>query len=197
MNMESLSIDDAAELVESGGVVVYPTDTVYGVGADALNPVAVERVYKIKERPTERPLSVAVATLDDIEEVAHVPDDARGFVEEFLPGGVTPLLPRKRELPDIVTSGDLVGVRIPDDKESREFLEETPPLTSTSANMSGEPAATHPDELGRLGDRVDGILDDGDRTGEPSTVVDTTTWGVVRKGAEYEEVSRWLSRNAP
>lgn len=197
MTMESLSTEEAVELVESGGVVVYPTDTVYGVGADALNPVAVERVYKIKERPTERPLSVAVATLEDIEEVARVPDEARHFVEEFLPGKVTPLLPRRRELPDIVTSGELVGVRIPADETARDFLVRTPPLTSTSANMSGEPPATHPDELGRLGDRVDGILDDGERTGEPSTVVDTTTWEVVRKGAEYEEVSRWLSRNAP
>jgi L-threonylcarbamoyladenylate synthase len=190
-----VSVDEAVTLVRSGGVVVYPTETVYGVGADAYNTAAVKRVYKIKERPKERPLSVAVGSVDNIEAVARPRDEALEFAREFLPGPVTPLLPRRRRVPEEVTSGDLIGVRVPDDETARSFVNRTGPVTSTSANMSGEPPATHPDELGRLADRVDGIIDDGVHDGEPSTVVDTTTWEIVREGAEVEKVRDWLSRN--
>lgn len=190
-----VSVDEAVTLVRSGGVVVYPTETVYGVGADAYNTAAVKRVYKIKERPRERPLSVAVGSVDHIETVARPRGEALEFAREFLPGPVTPLLPRRQRVPEEVTSGDLIGVRVLDDETARSFIDSTGPVTSTSANMSGEPPATHPDELGRLADRVDGIIDDGVRDGEPSTVVDTTTWEIVREGAEVESVRDWLSRN--
>jgi len=192
-----VSVDETATLVRSGGVVVYPTETVYGVGADAYNTAAVERVYKIKERPRERPLSVAVGSVDNIEAVARPRGEALEFAREFLPGPVTPLLPRRRRVPEEVTSGDLIGVRVPDDETALSLINATGPITSTSANMSGEPAATQPDELGRLADRVDGIIDDGVHDGEPSTVVDTTNWEIVREGAEVERVRDWISRNVP
>ena len=197
MSLKRVSVEEAATLVRSGGVVVYPTETVYGVGADAYNATAVERVYRVKERPTERPLSVAVGSVDNIEAVARPRDDALKFAREFLPGSVTPLLPRRQRVPEEVTSGDLIGVRVPDDETALSLINSVGPITSTSANMSGEPPATHPDELGRLADRVDGIVDDGVREGEPSTVVDTTTWEIVREGAEVESVRDWLSRNVP
>jgi len=195
MSLRRVSVEEAATLVRSGGVVVYPTETVYGVAADAYNKNAVERVYRVKERPTERPLSVAVGSVDNIEAVARPRDDALEFAHEFLPGPVTPLLPRRQRVPEVVTSGDLIGVRVPDDETARSFINSVGPVTSTSANMSGEPAATRPDELGRLADRVDGVIDDGVRNGEPSTVVDTTTWEVVREGSDLKRVEDWLSRN--
>ena len=195
MSLKKVSVEEAATLVRSGGVVVYPTETVYGVGADAYNEAAVKRVYRIKERPTERPLSVAVGSVEHIEKVARPREDALEFAREFLPGPVTPLLPRRQRVPEIVTSGDLIGVRVPDDEKALALVNSVGPITSTSANMSGEPPATRPDELGRLADRVDGIIDDGVRDGKPSTVVDTTTWEVVREGAEVESVRDWLSRN--
>jgi len=197
MSPRKVTVDEAATLLRSGGVVVYPTETVYGVGADAYNETAVERVYRVKERPTERPLSVAVGSVEHIEKVARPRDDALEFAREFLPGSVTPLLPRRQRVPEIVTSGDLIGVRVPDDGMARELIHAVGPITSTSANMSGEPPATRPDELGRLADRVDGVVDDGVRDGEPSTVVDTTTWEVVREGAEVDAVRDWISRNVP
>ncbi|MDZ7687183.1 MAG: L-threonylcarbamoyladenylate synthase [Halobacteriales archaeon] len=196
MSLRRVSVDEAVTLVNSGGVVVYPTETVYGVGADAYNPTAVKRVYRIKERPTERPLSVAVGTIDNIEAVARPRGDAMEFAREFLPGPVTPLLPRRQRVPEEVTSGDLIGVRVPDDETALSLINASGPITSTSANMSGEPAATVPEELGRLAERVDGVVDDGVRDGEPSTVVDTTTWEVLREGAEVERVRDWISRNA-
>jgi L-threonylcarbamoyladenylate synthase len=195
MSLRRVSVEEAATLVRSGGVVVYPTETVYGVGADAYNETAVKRVYRVKERPRERPLSVAVGSVDNIEAVARPRDDALEFAREFLPGPVTPLLPRRQRVPEMVTSGDLIGVRVPDDETARSFANSVGPVTSTSANMSGEPPATRPEELGRLADRVDGVIDGGVRDGEPSTVVDTTTWNVVREGAEIERVRDWLSRN--
>lgn len=190
-----VSVDEAVTLVRSGGVVVYPTETVYGVGADAYNTAAVKRVYKIKERPRERPLSVAVGSVDNIETVARPREEALKFAHKFLPGPVTPLLPRRQRVPEEVTSGDLIGVRVPDDETALSLINATGPITSTSANMSGEPAATRTDELGRLADRVDGIIEDGVRDGEPSTVVDTTTWEIVREGADVESVRDWISRN--
>ncbi len=197
--MMTVSVEKAAELVSKGGVVVYPTETVYGVGGDAFNEDAVRRVYEVKERPRERAVSVAVADTAAVQEVARLSDQARDFVAEFLPGPVTPLLPRRRELPEVVTAGgELVGVRVPDDTTARRLLEETGPLTSTSANRSGEPAATKVDELGELGDRVDGVIDDGPREstgGVGSTVVDTTTWEVVREGTAVGSVRDWLERN--
>jgi len=200
-----VGVDEAAELVDDGGVVVYPTETVYGAGADALDAGAVERVYEAKERPRDSPVSVAVADVADINNFAHLDGAAREFAEALLPGPVTPLVPRRDDVPDVVTAGgELVGVRVPDDETALALLRETGPLTSTSANVSGEPSVTRPDELGEFGDRADGVLDDGPRDstgGAGSTVVDTTTWEVVREGAAYEEVADWMdenvSRNGP
>jgi L-threonylcarbamoyladenylate synthase len=197
--MRRVTVEEAADLIEKGGVVVYPTETVYGVGADAFNEDAVNRVYDVKGRPHERPVSVAVADVSDIDTVARLNDEARRFVEQLLPGPVTPLVPRRDDVPDVVTAGaDLVGVRVPDDTVARRLLRETGPLTSTSANVSGEPSATRVEELGEFGDRVDGVIDDGPREstgGEGSTVVDTTTWEVVREGAAAETVREYLSQN--
>jgi len=197
--MMRVSVEKAAELVSEGGVVVYPTETVYGVGGDAFNEDAVRRVYKVKERPRERAVSVAVSDTAAAQEVARMSDQARDFVTEFLPGPVTPLLPRRRELPEVVTAGgELVGVRVPDDGTARTLLDQTGPLTSTSANRSGESAATRAEDLGELGDTVDGVIDDGPREstgGVGSTVVDTTTWEVVREGAAADAVYDWLEAN--
>jgi L-threonylcarbamoyladenylate synthase len=199
--MRRVSVEEAAELVERGGVVAYPTETVYGVGADAFNDDAVRRVYDVKSRPHDRPVSVAVADTESLEDVARLNEEARRFVEDLLPGPVTPLVPRRPELPDLVTAGsDVVGVRVPDDETALSLLGHTGPLTSTSANVSGEPAATSPDELGEFGDRLNGVVDDGPREstgGVGSTVVDTAKWEIVREGTSEERVRDWLSRNVP
>jgi L-threonylcarbamoyladenylate synthase len=197
--MRRVTVEEAVELVDHGGVVVYPTETVYGVGGDAFNEDAVRRVYEVKGRPRERPVSVAVADTDDIEKVARLDDGARRLVDELLPGSVTPLVPVRNRVPEVVTAGGkLVGVRVPDDGTARRLLRRTGPLTSTSANVSGEPSVTSPQELGVFGDRVDGVIDDGSRDatgGVGSTVVDTTTWEVVREGAGAERVRGYISRN--
>jgi L-threonylcarbamoyladenylate synthase len=197
--MRRVTVEEAAELIDKGGVVVYPTETVYGVGADAFNEDAVRRVYDVKGRPHERPVSVAVAEVSEIESVARLDEEARRFTKELLPGPVTPLVPRRDGVPDVVTAGaDLVGVRVPEDEVALGLLRETGPVTSTSANVSGEPSATRVGELGGFGDRVDGVIDDGPRDstgGSGSTVVDTTTWEVVREGAAAERVRGYLSRN--
>lgn len=199
--MRRVSVEEAAELLECGGVVAYPTETVYGVGADAFNDDSVRRVYDVKSRPHDRPVSVAVADTESLEDLARLNEKSRRLIEDLLPGPVTPLVPRRPELPDLVTAGsDLVGVRVPDDETALRLLGQTGPLTSTSANVSGEPAATSPEELGEFGDRLDGVIDDGPREstgGMGSTVLDTTTWEIVREGASEERVRDWLSRNVP
>ena len=197
--MRRVTVEEASDTVARGGIVVYPTETVYGVGGDALNPAAVESVYEAKDRPRDKPVSVAVADVEGIEEVARLDGEARRFAERFLPGPVTLLVPRLEAVPDAVTAGgELVGVRVPDDEVALRLLRETGPVTSTSANISGEPSATSVEELGGFGDRVDGVIDDGPRDatgGVGSTVVDTTTWEVVREGADTDRVRDYLSRN--
>ncbi|MFP4174842.1 MAG: L-threonylcarbamoyladenylate synthase [Halobacteriales archaeon] len=197
--MRRVTVEEAAKTVSRGGVVVYPTETVYGVGADAFNDEAVQRVYEVKERPRDKPVSVAVADTDSVDDVARLDEEARRFAEEFLPGPVTLLAPRRDAVPDPVTAGgELVGVRVPDDETALRLLRKTGALTSTSANISGEASATSVEELGEVGDRVDGVIDDGARDatgGEGSTVVDTTTWEVVREGTAVERVHDYLNRN--
>lgn len=177
----------AAELLREGGLVVYPTDTLYGLGADATDTEAVDRVYRAKERSRDDPVSVATS-LDGLDRVAETEGHADA-VEALLPGPVTLLLPARNGLaPPLVREGK-VGVRVPDDPVTLDLLELAPPVTATSANRSGDPPLRVP--RSSFAREADYVLDDGPRSGDPSTVYDAATGEVVREGAlTPEEVRR-------
>ena len=165
-------LEKAVEVLESGGVVVYPTETVYGLGADALSERAVRRVFELKGRDFKKPISVAVSSFEMLESVAIVES---GEVEEILnallPGPVTVLLPRRAVLPEILTGGSpLVGVRMPEHEIALRLITAFGrPLTATSANISGKkpPASFEDVEI-----EADFKLNGGRCPyGEPSTVV--------------------------
>ena len=134
-------LNTAKEIVEDSGLIIYPTDTLYGLGASIYDETGIERVFKAKRRPLSLPLSVALSHPSRIEEVAVVENqNILNFIEELLPSPVTVVLPRKQGLPRTLTGGgDLIGLRIPAMPFLRRLLEVTGPLTTTSVNIHGEP----------------------------------------------------------
>ena len=188
------SLDRAIEAVDAGMAVVYPTETVYGLGADATNKEAVAGVFALKRRPRDKPLSVAVHSVAAIHEVANPSVRTRRFLDEFLPGPVTVVCERRDDLPSILTAGgDRVGVRIPSSDRAIELLERTPPLTATSANVTGGPDVCHPDELDdRIRAGVGAVLEAGQTPGGPSTVVDVDRGIIHRRGQAAPTIERWL-----
>ncbi len=185
------SIDMAVLVLQRDGLVVYPTETVYGLGADALSEDAVMRVYEAKNRPVGKPISVAVSDMEMLAAVAVVDDVARAFIERFLPGPVTVLLPAKSCLPAVLTGGTgLIGIRWPDNEVALAIINRLDaPITATSANISDDIPPTRPEEVSVPHDH---LVDGGELPGTPSTVVDLTTLRILRKGAEWEAVEAFL-----
>ncbi len=184
-------------VLRSGGLVVYPTETLYALGADALDPEAVARVYKVKKRPLGKPLSIAVSSLEMLRRYAYLDEKAQRLARRFLPGPLTLVL-RKRDLPEILTSGlPEVGVRIPADPRALELIERFGgPVTATSANITEEvPPITVEEVLEQLSS-IDLILDGGplDPSRVPSTIVDMVGEPkVLREGRiKREELEAFL-----
>lgn len=176
-------IKEAAGLLKAGGLVVYPTETVYGLGACAVNRIAVLKVFVAKKRPLDNPLSVAVRDIGQADEIAYVNTAARKLAKAFMPGPLTVVLKKKARLPKELTAGtEKVGIRIPDNAIALRLIELAGPITATSANISGQPSITTADEArGQLGGRVDFVLDGGpSRIGVESTVVDVSDDGVLK-----------------
>lgn len=185
----------ARQAIARGELIVMPTDTVYGVAADAFSPQAVARLLAAKGRGRQAPPPVLVAGRAMMQAlVSEVPDAVGDLVDAFWPGGLTIVLPSQPSLAwDLGDTGGTVAVRMPDHRIALELLEETGPLAVSSANLTGQPAAVAADEArGMLGDAVAVYLDDGySKTGVASTIVDATrlTGGVdpvlrvLREGA--------------
>ena len=142
-------IEVACRVLRLGGTVVYPTDTVYGLGANACDNLAVDQVFKIKNRPYHKPLPVIVKNLEWVEGVAHVDSRNKKIVESIWPGTVTVILPKRDPLSSLVTAGGLtVGIRIPDFAFLDQLLAKFGyPLTATSANVSGEEATNNVNKI--------------------------------------------------
>ena len=172
-------IDRAVQVLQAGGIVAFPTDTVYGVGAHGLLPAAVERLYVAKRRPRDKAIPLLIAGVEALAQVAvDVPDAAYALAERFWPGALTLVLRRAARVPDAVTSGgETVAVRAPDHPVTQALIAALgAPLAATSANLSGEPAPDTPEGvLAQLDGRIDLLLDGGICPGGvASTVLDLT-----------------------
>jgi L-threonylcarbamoyladenylate synthase len=187
-------LDRAIEILKTGGIVAFPTDTVYGLGGDVFSSRAAERIYRVKQRPVHMPLPVLLADsaqLADI--VAMVPEAARCLIEHFWPGGLTLVLPKKESLPDIVTAGSShVAVRIPDHVVPLSLIRGLgSPIIGTSANVSGRSNPVTAQEVEQqIAGGVDLIIDMGRCPGGlESTVVDVTgeVPVILRQGIIAEE----------
>jgi len=185
----------AAAAVDRGELVVYPTETVYGLGADALDAAAVERVFDLKGRDRSNPLSLGVASVDDALRYTRPTERAVAFARAFLPGPVTVVVERGDRVPDALTAGrDRVGIRVPDHDLARALMAETGPLTATSANVSGTGSVTSPGGLGeRVSEGVTAVIDGGETPGTESTVVDPAAGTIHRRGAMAGAIEAWLA----
>jgi L-threonylcarbamoyladenylate synthase len=169
------SIRRALEVLCAGGLVAFPTDTVYGVGALAFDGPAVESIYAAKDRPNEKAIPILIADLADVDRVAvDVPPMARILAARFWPGPLTLVVPKQPHLPESVSATATVAVRIPDHPAARALLRAAGPMAVTSANISGQPSPTEAEEVIRqLGGRIPLVLDGGlTPGGVPSTLVD-------------------------
>ena len=169
-------IKKAVQCLKSGGIIAIPTDTVYGLGADPFNADAVQKLYTIKGRPDGKPIPLVLSSVADVQRVArNLPDFFFHLTDRFWPGGLTIIVEAKDLLPVLTAGGNTVGVRIPDNPLLLQILEAFGgPAAITSANLSGEPPATSPQEIGEaLTSRIDVIVDGGKTPGPiPSTVYD-------------------------
>lgn len=190
-------LDRAADAIDRGDLVIYPTETVYGLAGDALDPDAVERVFDVKGRDRSNPVSLAVPSVDAAKAYTDPTERELAFMRAFLPGPVTVLADRGPAVPDVLTAGsDRVGVRVPDHDLALDLLQRVAPITSTSANVSGEPSARTVDEIGApVREAVAVTLDGGRTPGTESTVVDVADDEIVREGARADAIREWLDEH--
>ena len=178
MDALQVLVTEGVKILKAGGVVAFPTDTVYGLGADAFNPRAVERIYEVKKRPRHLPFPLLLGDTCQVTWVAQPLSGIASFLaRRFWPGGLTLVLPKAASLPAHLTSGPTVAVRIPDHPVCLVLIERLgSPLIGTSANISGGVAALAADEVRQqLGQKIDLVIDGGKCTGgKESTIVDVT-----------------------
>ena len=193
--IEADQLEAAVDAIARGELVVYPTETVYGLGANALDEDAVRRVFAAKERDRSKPLSMAVESVSAVEEYVPVTDQEREFMQEFLPGPVTVVVSASEEIPSELLGGrERVGIRVPDNEIALKLLSRTPPLTATSANISGAESARSIPELDEEIRADAAIVIDGGRTpGGGSTVVDVEREQVHRRGPLSDQITEWLA----
>ena len=184
---EKNTISNAIVALKAGNLIVYPTDTLYALGADIFNDGSVTKVFTVKKRPFSNPLSVAVADFEAISKIAYTNEFVKQVVERFLPGSLTIILRKKESVSRLVTGGlDNIAVRIPDNKIALKLLSAFGPLTVTSANVHGKKTPyVIKDIMMQFTTDILVYLDDGRLDAKPSTIVDLTLEKprIVRKGS--------------
>lgn len=189
--MKKNDFSAAFKALKNGELIIYPTDTLYALGADIYNKIAVSKVFGIKKRPYTVPLPVAVPSIQEIENIAFMNDVAHEICKKFLPGTLTIILKKKQCVPDIVTSKtDTIAIRVPNHPMALKLLSEYGPLTVTSANLHQEKTqGTITNILKQLGTTISICLNDGKLDMVPSTIVDlsTITPKIIRKGIITEK----------
>ena len=195
---QEIEVERAVRALHNGGVVAFPTDTLYGLGADVFNPAAVEAIFTVKERPSGLALPILIDDWGQLERVAEsIPDPARVLAERFWPGPLTLIVNKSARVSDRVTAGaPTVAVRIPDHPIPRAIARLLGgPITGTSANISGQPDPQNLHELTeQLGQKVDYLVTAGPPPfGAASTIVDITndTPTLIREGAiPFDAITR-------
>jgi L-threonylcarbamoyladenylate synthase len=188
MAVSQREIEKGAEILQKGGVIAFPTDTVYGLGADAFNTRAVERLYEIKNRPRHQQFPLLIADINQLGTLAKpIPEIAWFLAKRFWPGGLTLILSRTDSLPVYVAPGSTIAIRIPNHPVCLALIQALGnALIGTSANISGQPTALTVEEVRQqLGERIDLIVNGGEcPSGKESTIVDVTheTPLILRRG---------------
>ena len=178
MGVLQQEIERGVKILQMGGVIAFPTDTVYGLGADAFNPTAVERIYEIKDRPKHRQFPLLIVNVERLTTLADpIPEIAWFLAKRFWPGGLTLVLPKTDSVPAYLAPGPTIAVRVPNHPVCLALIQHLGnPIIGTSANISDQPAALTAEEVGQqLGGKIDFIVNGGKCPGgKESTVVDAT-----------------------
>jgi len=172
-------IGRAVEVLKKGGIIAYPTDTVYGVGCNVFDEIAIKRLLMLKNR-SRNPMSIAVSDIKMLKTVAIIKQEE--VLKKLLPGPFTFILPKKKKVPDAVTAGlDTVGIRIPDNEIILEIIQKAGfPVITTSANLTGDKPAIYPGEVDL---KVDFVVKGSCKYKKSSTVVDLVNKRIIRQGA--------------
>lgn len=186
-NPETDLIQQTVEILHQGGIIVYPTDTIYGLGCDIFKKDAVKKIYRLKKRETKKPMSIICADIKDAAQYAIIGNLAFSWLKKALPGPYTFILKAKSKTPSAVLSKNkTVGIRIPDNKICLEIVKALGnPIITTSLNISGEKIMTSPSQLSKeMKNNIDLILDAGLLPQEPSTIIDLSADqpAVLRQG---------------
>ena len=169
-------LKEISQIIKNGGIVVFPTETVYGIGTNGLNKEAISRLYEVKQRPTNKPISLLVSSIDMAEMVAKdITDMEYKLMEKFFPGPLTIILKKKSNVPDNLTNNtDTVGIRMPDNIIAKKLIEyANVPIATPSANISARPSGTKINNIMEdFKDKVDYYIDGGQsKLGIGSTIV--------------------------
>jgi L-threonylcarbamoyladenylate synthase len=198
-NPQKEKIKYAAAILKKGGVIAFPTDTVYGLGANALNKKAVLRIYQIKKRDKNKPLIILLGRKKDAEKYAYLTVKDKRLIAKFWPGPLTLVLKAKKSIPKHLTKNGTIGLRMPKNRifislaRACEF-----PLATTSANLSGEASTTSAQEVKeKVGGKIDLMIDGGTtKTNTASTILDasTKTPKIIRLGKiNFRDIKGYLS----
>ena len=193
-NIDYAKLKEPAEIIRSGGIVIFPTETVYGIGVNGLDEKAIKKLYEVKQRPLNKPISLLVSNMDMIKKVAKdITKLEYLLMEKFFPGPLTIILKKKDIVPDVLAANnDTVGVRMPANKIALELIEYSGvPIATPSANISGKPSGTNlKDIMKDFEGKVDYFIDGGQsEIGLPSTIVQVIDGvpHILRQGSIKEE----------
>lgn len=178
-NSEERILTQAAEILAKGGIIAYPTETFYGLGADATNEKAIEKIYTIKGRNSNNPISIIIGSAENLYTLVHnVPLAAQKLMQAFWPGALTIVFQASNKISPLLTAGTgKIGIRLSSHHGAQVIAQRLGrPLTATSANLSGAPECTQASEVAeQIGDKIDAIVDLGQTTGDKvSTIIDVT-----------------------
>jgi len=200
-NVDLSRLREVAEIARRGGLVAFPTETVYGLGTNAFKEDAVRRLFEVKRRPPDNPVSVLISEIDQIDDLAHTNEIAEKLVDAFFPGPITVVMKAKPKVPSIITAGTRkVAIRMPDHPIALKIVEFAEvPLATPSANISGKPSPTKAEHvLQDFEGKIDVVVDGGETgIGIESTVIDVTTElpKILRLGAiPIEEIEELIGR---
>lgn len=186
-NPELKKIKKTVEILKNKGVIIYPTDTIYGLGCDIFNKKAIEKIYQIKKREKKKPLSLICSDFKQISEYAVIQNYAFNIMKKLLPGPYTFILKAKNKTPQrFIAKNKTVGIRIPDNQICLSIVDLLgSPIITTSLNISGEKTLTNPSQLTKeMKNKIDLIIDVGDLENDASTIIDLSQKEpiVIRQG---------------
>ena len=190
-NIKEEELQEVEETLKKGGIVIFPTDTVYGIGCNCFSTKTIKRIFDVKSRPERKPINVLTDKIEKIENVTkNIKNEEKEIINKYMPGAVTVVLDKKEEVPDILTSGlNTIGVRIPNNKIALEILKKFEnPLATTSVNISGDlPGLEINDFIKEFENKVDIIIDGGKtKIGVASTIVkvdENSKINILREGS--------------